>query len=631
MYCSYENRQALEDDLYQEGGEESEGSETFSELEFHLYSQVHYSSNTGDLEVPDGKHQPSQEIHVADKAAKMAVNVNVEDAAKSGPPSSNTVKLQQQCNNKSEKKVNQKKKKRGPEIQRPLPGFEEVIIIDSDDSEVIIISESHSSASDDDDDIGVCALKGGSVHRVQSSTRAQKTPHKKVINIAPVTLGSRSSKLSTSPNSSDSDILENWMILGQAKQDGDHFISLNVEGNVDSIADVEEDNGDSWTVLDKDREAQIFNKDKRGRTPTLRLSNRYYTDKNVHCRNCDKVGHLSKNCPQPTKLPVCHLCGDPNHMSSRCPNKHCNNCGLPGHLYECCSEMPSYHKKCHRCGMMGHFFDACPEIWRQYHISTKTGPPLAREGEDKGRKPAYCYNCSKKGHFGYWCTQQRMFRGSFATTPFINYYDTMTDIESRQNRLKGKVEALKRNGLIPTNSQTWFSPGPPKKKQKISHANNGHLFDNKFDRTLFIRKASPSHVFFHDRKDSQAATFPKSKFNKHRQQESAGKQWKPKRAVPKERPAPRVLIADEAMDFPRGRGGREKPEKKKKKNSKSKNNNQASSGYDILFRIPPSMSKKDKHEKKRNNLNKQKATQTYPTDENLFNIKQRKHKRKQCA
>ncbi|XP_077426960.1 zinc finger CCHC domain-containing protein 7 [Vanacampus margaritifer] len=629
MYCSYQNRQALEDDLYRGDGEESEGSEAFSELEFHLYSQLHYPSNTGDLELPDGEDQPSQEIHAADKAAETAVNVKLEDSTKTRPRSSKTVKLEQQCNNKSEKQVNQKKKKSGPKVQRPLPGFEEIIVIDSD-SEVITISESHSSTYDDDDDVGVCALKGGSVHRVKSSIPAVKvaaemtsvpTPHKKVINITPVTLDSSSSESSNSCNS-DSDVLENWMILGQAKQEGDYFISLNVEGIADSIADVEEDNDDSsWVVLDKDREAQIFNKDKRGRTPTFRLSNRYYTDKNVNCRNCDKMGHLSKNCPEPTKLPVCYLCGDPNHMSSRCPNKHCNNCGLPGHLYECCSEMHFYHKKCHRCGMTGHFFDACPEIWRQYHISTKTGTPLRQEGEDKGRSPAYCYNCSKKGHFGHRCTQQRMSRGSFATTPFINFYDTMTDIKSRQHRLKGKVEALKRNGLMPDKSQTWLSP--PKKKQKISHASNGHLFNKKIDRNVYHHKASTSHISFHDRNDS-----PKSKFNKHRQQESAGKQWKPKRAVPKERPASRRLIADEAMDFPRGGGGREKTEKKKKKkNSKSKNNNRASSVNDsLILRTPPSKSKKDKHEKK-NHLNKQKAAQTSPTDENLFKIKQRKHKR----
>lgn len=37
-----------------------------------------------------------------------------------------------------------------------------------------------------------------------------------------------------------------------------------------------------------------------GNYVSVRHNNRYYTaDKNVTCRNCDKRGHLSKNCPTP--------------------------------------------------------------------------------------------------------------------------------------------------------------------------------------------------------------------------------------------------------------------------------------------------------------------------------------------
>lgn len=44
-------------------------------------------------------------------------------------------------------------------------------------------------------------------------------------------------------------------------------------------------------------QAQIYNKG--GRVTTLRVAKRYYTDKNVQCRNCSKNGHLSTNCPEP--------------------------------------------------------------------------------------------------------------------------------------------------------------------------------------------------------------------------------------------------------------------------------------------------------------------------------------------
>lgn len=43
-------------------------------------------------------------------------------------------------------------------------------------------------------------------------------------------------------------------------------------------------------------------------------------------------------------------------------------------------------------------------VTSSFHLSvctqTKTGTPVKR-GEDQGRTPAYCYNCSRKGHHGH--------------------------------------------------------------------------------------------------------------------------------------------------------------------------------------------------------------------------------------
>ncbi|KAM9819546.1 zinc finger CCHC domain-containing protein 7 [Syngnathus typhle] len=602
MYCSYQDRQVLEDDLYRGDGAESEASEAISELEFHLYSQLHYSSNT--LELEDGEDEPSQKIDAADKTTETTVNVEVK--TKTRPASSSPGKLQQQCNNKFEKQVKKKKEKSVPKVQRPLPKFEEVIVIDSS-SDIITISESYSSDDDDDnddDDKGVCALKGGRVRRTLTSTLVKKTPREKVND--PVTLDSSSSESgseSSLSSNTDSYVVENWMILGQGHQHGDHSIELNLEGSTGSNADFEENNDATWEVSDKDREAQIFNKNKKA---FRRVANRYYTPKNVQSR----------------KLPVCFLCGNPYHMSSECPYKHCNNCGLPGHVSNSCNERSYYHKQCHRCGMTGHFYDACPEIWRQYHITTKTGPPRPQH-QDNGRSPAYCYNCSKVGHFGHGCNQQRMFRWIYVATPFINYYDTMTDIKCRQKRMKYKAAELKKTSLTSDNSH-FSTPGPKRKKQKISHANNGHLFDNKFERTVWKHKSSPRHKFFHDRNDSEAEVFPKRGFNKERQQGNAAKQWKPKRPVPKERPAPSQLIIDEGLAFPRGGARGEKPKKKKKYNQASSVEFRDAG----RFETTPGKLRKDKH-RKRNNFRRKMDTEVYPTDENLFSIPQRKRKQKQ--
>lgn len=170
MYCGSRDRQVLEDDLYQGDGDESETSEAISELEFHLYSQLHYSSNSGHLEAEDGDEQLCQEIDAVDKTTELAVDVDLEKCAKNRPRSLKTVKPQEQ-RNKSETRVKRKKGESVPEVQRPSPLFEHIIIIDSG-PEVISISESLSSSSDDD--YGVCASKGVSGLPLLTSTLIPK-------------------------------------------------------------------------------------------------------------------------------------------------------------------------------------------------------------------------------------------------------------------------------------------------------------------------------------------------------------------------------------------------------------------------------------------------------------------------
>ncbi|XP_056228615.1 zinc finger CCHC domain-containing protein 7 [Seriola aureovittata] len=666
MYCTYQDREELEDDLYHEDDRDSEGSEANSELEFRLYSQLHYSSNAGEMEEQEGtgekaEGQDSRQPEVTEETADA--NGELEHTGESGPPSPNISKLLQHLKKKKKKKEgeksdNQKKGKRDPKGQRSSSLFEEVIVIDSGPDVI--------SISDDDtaDDEGVCALKGQGSHRLLTSTPAHQADQKRKSSLSvPVTVDSSSSESdseesesrsecesdsSDSSDSPDSDCLENWMILGPGNQEGDQSISLNLEGGSDSNADAEEEEERSWVVSDKDREAQIYNKDKGARIVVPRVSNRYYTGKNVQCRNCNKTGHLSKTCPEPKKLLPCFLCGTPGHVVSECPNKHCNNCGLPGHLFGSCSERAYWHKQCHRCSMTGHFFDACPQIWRQYHITTKTGPPVKQHRQDNGRSPAYCYNCSRKGHFGHVCTRQKMFNGVFASIPFINHYDTVEDIKRRQHRLKLKVKELKKNGCFPTTSQTPVTPGPPKKKQKISHHKNNHQPNQTPHHTPKNHKPSPSHIFFSV--DDFRSTTPKtSKFNKHKQQESTGsvKQWKAKRPVPTSRGPlpPSKLILDEADDFPRGGGKGEKLEKKRKKNRMKKTMELPPEGHrgsrshrpcwTVTGGMQGSESRQENGEKKtrkrrnrdRRTADKKLSAPMYPTDENLFIIKQRKRNR----
>ncbi|XP_059194148.1 zinc finger CCHC domain-containing protein 7 [Centropristis striata] len=645
MYCAYQNREELEDELYQEDEGDTEGSEVNSELEFRLYSQLHYSSNA------EGLEDRGEEAEGQDSQLLEAPDGEQEQTGESRPPSPDLSKLLQHLEEKQKKKKEQKldNQKKKEKIDKQKKGkinsknqrasssfFEEVIVIDSG-TDVISISEDDTAADDDED--GVCNSKGRGTQRQQTSTPApqgsQKRSHSEPVNVVSSSSESDSeeSKSDSSDSSSDSDALENWMILGRGQQDGDHSISLNLEGGSDSNEDAEEHEG-SWVVSSKDREAQIYNRDKGARITGQRLSNRYYTSKNVQCRNCNKNGHLSKNCPEPKKLSPCFLCGTPGHLVSECPNKHCNNCGLPGHLFNSCSERAYWHQRCERCNMTGHLFNSCPEIWRQYHITSKTGPPVKQRGADRGRTPAYCYNCSRKGHFGHMCKQHRMFNGTYPSTPFINYYDTVKDIKCRQHWIMSKVKELKKNGFLSGRCQTPLTPGPPRKRQKTSYHKGNHQSNHTPRQSPHDHKPKGSHIFFGD--DYYGATTPKqNRYNKHKQQEGSGKvkPWKPKRPVPTSRDSlPKSkLILDEAADFPRG--GSKGENMKRKRVKKKKQAFTTQEGHKTgPGGTPGPVSNKEKGKKNRRNRarpnpDKQGAAQMYPTDENLFIIKQRKRSR----
>lgn len=60
---------------------------------------------------------------------------------------------------------------------------------------------------------------------------------------------------------------------------------------------------------------------------------RYYIEpvtKSMRCYNCEKTGHMSRDCPNPRKMAPCHLCGDVGHLSRNCPDELCFNCWSPG-------------------------------------------------------------------------------------------------------------------------------------------------------------------------------------------------------------------------------------------------------------------------------------------------------------
>lgn len=177
MYCAYQDREKLEDDLYREDDGDSEGSEANSELEFHLYSQLHYSSNTGEMDeqverLEELDSHGGQQLEVTEKTAD--VNGEQEQSGESRPLSPNINKLKPHLKKKKmgDNRDKGKKGKSNPQGQKSSICFEEVIVIDSSPD---VISISDDDTSNDD---GVCALKGQGSQRLQTSTPAQQVKSK---------------------------------------------------------------------------------------------------------------------------------------------------------------------------------------------------------------------------------------------------------------------------------------------------------------------------------------------------------------------------------------------------------------------------------------------------------------------
>ncbi|XP_071313799.1 zinc finger CCHC domain-containing protein 7-like [Trachinotus anak] len=321
---------------------------------------------------------------------------------------------------------------------------------DDDGEAAVFIEDTYSS-----DGEGVIELSG---RKYQSSckrlSRESSPPLLLAFTSGRAPLGSSSpSPASSTAEEEDSEQpVEEWMILGGEEQVGDSSIQL----NLGYWSSSEDDSGDEdpkvksvndvWAVSEKDKS----------------LSSRYFvTGRSLICHMCNRTGHLAKSCYYQKKCPTCILCGVKGHIQRDCPSRPCPSCSLPSHGLRPCEKPPVWNQHCQRCGMTGHLSDACPDTWRQYHLTIRLEVPLRPRTVHRikhKRCLAHCYNCSKRGHYGYECTKRRMVSGTFPSLPYVCHYDTINDILQCCTRMHGKkAKGLVSAGSMGTSDQQHLS------------------------------------------------------------------------------------------------------------------------------------------------------------------------------
>jgi len=228
---------------------------------------------------------------------------------------------------------------------------------------------------------------------------------------------------------------------------------------------------------------------------------RYFQGK--RCNNCNQYGHLFRDCPEPTKIPRCPMCGRPGHAESRCPDRACLRCGQPGFgfLESCMHCRRLNDTECNECGYYGHVARDCPDLWRRFHATTagtKVQPPSTGSAE-KPDKECWCCNCGKKGHTKDDCRGYIYSKYPPSTVRVVSYRQPRVsefpeDIPIQSKKARREDKLLKRKhekNLLRKNKTCPNSPAVFDTDGFISEpASPGEdVRENAFPTTLLVEKA----------------------------------------------------------------------------------------------------------------------------------------------
>lgn len=259
------------------------------------------------------------------------------------------------------------------------------------------------------------------------------------------------------------------------------------------------EDGEQWDVDDADLHLPSG---RRKSTP------RYYVGEklpNIYCYNCNKKGHLGRDCNDVKKKPTCYLCGQIGHLRHACPNDICYNCMDIGHISKDCPEphaKPFHKRYCHRCDTRGHDKKSCTEIWRQYHATVVDHTVTIPEQPYRESKRIFCYNCACKNHFGEECAEARYSKRPVFSQFVVNYKKcedfkrkdckiNMDKEENTEHTKKTKTKIVEgrevKNSNKKTKEQNHDKPYVKLKERKTSTKKNA-LEDSDLPKT---KKSSP--------------------------------------------------------------------------------------------------------------------------------------------
>lgn len=387
--------------------EEENDVSDLEELEFALYSQIHYqSSNLDPTEIQTNLSEKPQSIpNVHEQYDIDVICVNNGESKCSSPKTCSSGKKQSSGVFEKSRKFNSASTLH----EDSAIGLESFLSLDGLGKSVMIECDSLECSEEENS-------KAAEVLSKERNSRVQADSKKSVIEIESDSEDSvilLSDHVTVNSDTENVSVNSDDMLLDEELSDLEG-LHVNVEREHQSKLSMKYDfaqHQKTWHIIDADRYGTVPHHAK----------GRYYGSEFETCQNCKQNGHLARSCSKP-KLKICILCGFIGHLHWTCHQRGCFRCGCPGHMTRDCTE-PSFSKwhPCFRCGMQGHNKKTCPEQWRQYHLTTDSDS--LRKGKKKKNRKKHCYNCAEKGHYGFECEEERMENHCFPSYPFISSYD----------------------------------------------------------------------------------------------------------------------------------------------------------------------------------------------------------------